>query len=268
MSNGIRTEIRKFFSTRMWWVLLIMLAAYMIFLAATMAFSLGYGAEDMSGEAVEVDPLAQAKSVYTIAVSFGYVFPALIGIMSVTGEFRHGTIVPSLLFEPSRTKFLVSKLIAALPAGVLYGLVGVLSGTLAGAGTLAIMGEDPMLGEASVWRSIVLAVIALTVWTVVGVGIGSVISNQVAAIVVILAFTQFVEPIVRMALPAALNDAGAAISAYLPGAAGEALSEASFYATMGMADVLAWWQGALVLIAYGLVLAFIGRVTTLRKDIA
>ena len=45
-----------------------------------------------------------------------------------------------------------------------------------------------------------LSVVALVLWALVGVGFGSVLTNQVAAIVVLLAFTQFVEPLLRLLL--------------------------------------------------------------------
>ena len=38
-------------------------------------------------------------------------------------------------------------------------------------------------------------VLAMALWAAVGVGVGSLIQNQIAAVVVVIAFTQFVEPI-------------------------------------------------------------------------
>jgi ABC-2 type transport system permease protein len=76
-------------------------------------------------------------------------------------------------------------------------------------------------------------VLALTVWTVVGVGFGALLTNQVAVIVVMLAFTQFVEPILRIVL--GQLDWSEGISKYLPGAAGEAITGSSFYAGSGVA---------------------------------
>jgi hypothetical protein len=87
----------------------------------------------------------------------------------------------------------------------------------------------------------------------------------VAAIVVLLAFTQFVEPLARIGLGAFEPTAG--ISRWLPGAAGEAITGTSFYSASGLAELLPWWGGLLVLLGYGLLLAAVGRVTTLRKDV-
>ena len=40
MNAALRTEYRKLVTTRLWWILLLSMAAYMAFLAAIMAFAL------------------------------------------------------------------------------------------------------------------------------------------------------------------------------------------------------------------------------------
>ena len=262
MSTAVSTEMRKFFSTRLWWVLLLVMAGYMAFLAAVLAFSLVESPEQPT-----VEPLDLVRSIYTVATSLGYVFPAIVGTLAVTSEFRHRTIVPTLLADPSRTRLITAKMIAAAPIGVLFGLAGTVACIGAGAGMLAALDVDPMLGEPEVWRSAALSVVALTVWALVGVGLGTALPNQVASIVTLLAFTQFVEPIARMALPALLDDAGARVASYLPGAAGEAMSGASLFNAFAPGGILEWWQGALVLVGYGLLFAVVGRLTTFRRDI-
>ena len=210
-------------------------------------------------------PDAVVRTVYTIAVTFGYVFPLVVGALAVASEFRHQTITPTLLAEPRRTVLLSAKLVAAAVLGLVYGVVGTLAAVGAGATVLTVLGKPTFLGDASTWRTIALSALALALWAVVGVGFGSVLTNQVAVIVVVLAFTQFVEPVLRFALGA--TSWGSGIAAYLPGAAGEAVSGGSFYSETGLGTLLEWWQGALVLLAYGVGLAAIGRVTTFRRDI-
>src|SRR3546814_20174277 len=93
------------------------------------------------------------------------------------------------------------------------------------------------------------------------------LTNQVAAIVIILAFTQFVEPILRIGLAAggdALDLGAMSESAkFLPGASAAALVGSSFYAPSGLA-LLGRWAGAVVLLAYAVVFAVICRFPTLR----
>jgi ABC-type transport system involved in multi-copper enzyme maturation permease subunit len=193
------------------------------------------------------------------------VFPVIIGALSVGSEFRHMTVTPTLLAEPRRSVVLAAKLVASLPIGFVYGLVGTLATIGTGAGVLAMLGEDAFLTDPDVLRTAVFSVLAMTVWGLVGVGFGAALKNQVVAIVVVIAFTQLVEPILRVAF--GLVESLSGISKWLPGAAGEAIVGSSFYSLSGLSDLLPQWQGFVVLLAYGLVLALIGRLTALRGDI-
>jgi hypothetical protein len=88
----------------------------------------------------------------------------------------------------------------------------------------------------------------------------------VASIVAILAFTQFVEPIVRTA--AAFVEPIATVARFLPGAASDALVGASFYSAFGSeTEALEWWQGGLVLAGYGILFLVVGARTFWRRDV-
>jgi ABC-2 type transport system permease protein len=268
MITALRTEFRKIATTRTWWLTAVVMFGYM-------AFSLVMGMREAEeagtatstggfGEAV-LTPLSIATSVYSLAVALGYIFPAILGALSVTGEFRHRTITPTLLAEPRRSVVLGGKLLAVLPFAVVLAFAGVLGTALGGAATLAILGEPTLLGDSTVQRTILMSLVALTLWALVGVGFGSVLTNQVAAIVVLLGFTQFVEPLLRLLL--AQFDATEEISKFLPGAAGEAIAGSSLYVSSGLASLLNEWQGTVTLLAYAVVLVLIGRFTTFRRDI-
>ncbi|MGB8022623.1 MAG: hypothetical protein WCF04_15455 [Candidatus Nanopelagicales bacterium] len=277
MTAALVTEFRKMATTRLWWITTLLMLGYMALMAVIMASSMVLGARqaESTGGADEgggfgsatmaLDPLSIANSVYTLSLALGYIFPAMLGALAVTAEFRHRTITPTLLAEPRRGLVLGAKMAAILPFSVVLALAGTLGTVLGGAATLAFMGEPTMLDDSGVQRTIVLSVVALTIWALVGVGFGSVLPNQVAAIVVLLAFTQFVEPLLRLLL--GQFDATAEVSKFLPGAAGEAIAGSSLYSSSGLAELLTAWQGALVLLGYAVVLGLIGRLTTFRRDI-
>lgn len=271
MIAALRTEVRKTTTTRAWWIDATVMFGYMLVLAAIMAasFVLSIRSEGASSTGLPgggtLDPEAIASSVYTLAVALGYIFPAVLGALVVTSEFRHRTITPTLLAEPRRTLVLVSKLVAVLPFAVVVSVAGVVGTVLGGAGTLALMGEPTFLSDTDMVRTIAMSVVALVLWALVGVGFGAVLTNQVAAIVVLLVFTQFVEPLLRILM--AQFDATETLSKFLPGAAGEAIAGSSLYVSSGLADLLTAWQGVLVLLGYALVFLVIGRLTTFRRDI-
>ena len=89
-----------------------------------------------------------------------------------------------------------------------------------------------------------------------GVGVGALLRNQVGAIVGALVYLYVVEPIIS-SIPAT---AGA--FKWLPGGATQAMT-ASFEGP----DILEPWQGALVLLGYGLVAAVLGTFLAVRRDI-
>ncbi len=267
MTAALRTEYRKLVTTRLWWVLVLGTAAYMAFLGVVMAFAYtsAAAADQPSGMGAPVGPLDLARTVYGLAPSLGYVFPLVVGALSVTAEFRHKTITPTLLAEPRRGVVLAAKLLASIPVGLAFGIAGTAGAVIGGAPTLALRGHEALLTDPSVLRTLGLSVVALAVWCVVGVGFGTVVTNQVAAIVVLLAFTQFVEPLLRLGLAALSATTG--VAKWLPGAAGEAIAGASVFGSSGAGSLLPWWGGLLVLTGYGVALAAIGRATTIRRDI-
>ncbi|WP_435300554.1 ABC transporter permease [Timonella sp. A28] len=266
MKATLVSEYRKFVSTRMWWILLIIMVVYMGATAAGMAFMFTVDAGDTGQDAMALDPATAPSIVYTTSVSFGYVFPALIGVLSFTGEFRHKTITPTLLAVPKRGRILWAKMCAAIPMGVFYGLGGTFGCVALGGLVLSVGGVDPQLGSADTWEIIGRSVLSTTIWLIVGVALGSIITNQVAAIVTLIVFTQFIEPIARIALPAAPG--GDAIAQYLPGGAGDAIAGGSFYALSSSTELLPLWAAIAVLLGYAVLFAAIGRVTTLKRDIS
>jgi ABC-2 type transport system permease protein len=265
MRAALVAEYRKVVSTRLWWVLLIALAAYLAFIGGVLAFSIVFAPDDQSGGPVLAGEDA-AAAIYGLTNAIGYVFPLVIGSLAMTTEFRHQTITESLLVEPRRGVFLGAKLLATVPLGLLYGVVATVAVVATSAPLLAGWGDGAFLTDPDVVEVLVLGVVVTALWAVIGVAFGSVVTNQVAAIVAILAFTQFVEPIARLALGA--FDPLDGVAKFLPGAAADGLIGASFLGSVdGSADLLPRWAALLVLLAYAGGLAALGRFTTLRRDI-
>ncbi|WP_110239165.1 ABC transporter permease [Nocardioides gilvus] len=265
MRAALVSEFRKTVSTPLWWVLGLTAFGYMAMTAGLLGFAttmpVEQGGMEMTGGGVDV-----ARSLYSLPVSLGYVFPLVTGALAVTTEFRHRTLTATLLAEPNRTTVIASKLVVQGGVGAFLGLCGVAGAMVAAAGALVIAGEPTMLGEPSVWGTAALAVVALALWGMVGVGFGALVPNQVASIVLILAFTQLIEPLLRIGL-ALLGDGFAQVGLYFPGAAAEALSGASLYSSIGAAELLPQWAGGVVMTAYALGFALLGRLLTFRRDV-
>ena len=273
--NAIRAEFVKLVTTKMWWILLIVLFAYVAFTATILAFafSTGMSSADGTGTPGQGAPQLPADAlppiIYSIAHSIGYVFPLLLGTLAVTGEFRHQTLTPTFLATPRRGRVLAAKLVVMAIFGALYGVVAVIAAVGPGAAILSIDDGLTGLDDGELWLMFARIVLAMALWAIIGVGVGALIPNQVAAIVVVLAFTQFIEPILRTV--AAFVDWAASVGNYLPGAAGDTLAGASIFTALGMsageAPALEWWHGGLLLLAYALVATVVGYLVSWRRDV-
>jgi len=266
MIVAIRTELLKVRSTRLWWVMLALMVVTVAGLTALLAVVLDTTASDDPG--ADAGPVLAIAVVYSMAVGFGYVFTLIMGTLSVTGEFRYQTLTPTYLSEPRRGVVVAGKTVGQFLTGIVFGVVTVAVAVAVGAGLLTILGNGTGLGDGSVERSLLLSPIALGLWAVIGVGLGALIRNQVAAIVVIIVFNQIVDPILRLAL-AALG--GEAVEKFLPTSAAEAMAGGgigSLLTADGSSGALPWWGGGLVLLAYGIVFVVLGWVFTLRRDVS
>ncbi len=263
VARSLAAEFSKTFSTRMWWLLLVILVGYAGLGAAAIAFAFTLAPENAG---MQLGGLDLAPIVYSMATASGFVFPLILGAMSVTSEVRHRTLSTTFLATPHRWMVLVAKLVVAAALGALYGVAATAATVGLGALVLNASGEPTLLDDSGTWALIARMVLALALCGVLGVGIGVLIPSQVGSIVAILAFTQFVEPIVRTA--AAFVEPLGDIARFLPGAAGDALVGASFYSAFGGgSESLEWWQGGLVLAGYGIVFLAAGASTFWRRDV-
>jgi ABC-2 type transport system permease protein len=265
-----RSELTKQFTTAGWWVLGIILVVYVGFVAAILGAALAASTTGvLPGNGPSLPAEGLAPVIYSTGSTIGYVFPLLIGTLLVTTEFRHQTLTVTFLATPRRGVALVGKFVAGAVLGLLYGVLGTIGAVGAGAGILALFGVDTELGSPDTWALIARMLLAYVLWVLVGIGVGAIVRNQVAAIVIVLAFTQFLEPIGRTV--ATFVDGLDEVLRFLPGAASDALVGESLFAAMqGAGDTAAaleWWLGGLVLLAYAVVLVVIGSFTTWRRDV-
>ncbi|MEO7146318.1 MAG: ABC transporter permease [Terrimesophilobacter sp.] len=265
----VRAEYLKVVSVRMWWVLMIVLLGYIGFTAGVLALAFG-GIGSISGTTVPPIPEAILPPlIYSVASSIGYVFPVLFGTLATTTEFRHQTLTPTFLATPRRGIVLAAKLAVTAFFGMVYALVALVASVGVGAAILAATGHDTGLGQGDTWLMIARIVLAMVLWAVIGVGLGALIPNQVAAVVVVLAFTQFVEPILR--LVSSLSDLTGSVGQFLPGAASDALVGSSIFTFLGAAGgsvtSLDWWQGGLILLGIAAAVTGLGLFTNWRKDV-
>lgn len=268
MGTALRVELRKTLTTRMWWILLLVMVGYVGVVAAFLAFSFGAAGDAAGGPAAGAPSLDDPRillAAYTLGLPIGYVFPVVLGVLAVTSEYRYQTLTPTLLGEPRRGRVLTAKVVVGFVVGLVFGVVALASSLGAAAPVVALTGHDTNLGDGDIWRALLQSVLAMGLWAAIGVGLGAVLRNQVAGIVVIIAFSQLVEPLARIGLGA--WDVTSGVAKFLPGAAADAMAGASLYNLGGDAQMLSWWQGGAVLAGYAVLFGLIGAASTARRDV-
>jgi len=164
---------------------------------------------------------------------------------------------------------LAAKTITMFAGGAGFGVVALLASVGVGAAAMNAFGVDPLLADAGTWALIGRTVLAMALWAIVGVGLGALVPSQVASVVIVLAFTQFVEPLLRFA--SMFVEWTASIGKFLPGAASDSLVGASVFTVAlppgATAATLDWWQGGLVLLVYAAAATIGGYVVSWKRDV-
>jgi ABC-2 type transport system permease protein len=188
----------------------------------------------------------------------GYLFALLLGTLMVTTEFRHKTVTTSFLVTPHRPRFVGAKLITAAILGAVLAIV-ILVATFVGGGITLVVQGGSLSSLAHQLPAVAPGMILVfALFAILGVGVGSVLTNQVAALVVSLGWFLIVENI----LVGLLHGTGR----WVPTGAAEAASNLTRGEGSGI-FLFNWWQGALLMLAYGLVFALLGSVILNRRDI-
>jgi len=183
-------------------------------------------------------------------------FVLVLGILSITSEFRHGTITPSLLVTPDRVRLVLAKLGASVLVGLVLGLV---TSVLIFLIVKGIGGARDLDTSGDGGKVIIGTTVGTALWGALGLGVGSILRNQVGAIVGSLVYLFVLENLLQI-IPG-LDDI---IAKYGFGG----LSNGLFGADQDpSSDVLGQLPAGLLLAAYAAILVIIGILVVQRRDV-
>lgn len=208
---AVRAEFRKILTVRTWWVLALVLVLPVLGLAWTTAlvtWAIGEGA------GIGLAPTAVLG--FARGTNLGSVFAMVFGLLAVSGEHRDRTIETSLLMS-GRRHLLGAKLLAYTVMGMVFGVVVVLS-----CGLGALMAGPNTWPSPGHWLAMsAMGVLAMTLWTLLGVGLGALVTKPWIVVSSAVLYTLLIETFV---INSVLRAVGAArISAYLPNTAGDGM---------------------------------------------
>lgn len=250
MGAQIKSEIRKLFSTKLWlWLLL----GGMAFTALAVTITLA--SDGRTGNSNP--PLSTAAGLRNLfsTIGAGSVLAIVLGAVGMTGEYRHQTVTPTFLASPHRGRVVIAKIVTYFLAGIGYGV-----GCAIVCFAIALpwlSSKNLHIGGQGVPQVVLGAIAAIAVYSLVGVGVGALVRNQIAAVVGTLIYLFVLENLIS-GIPHVRN-----YYRWFPGGAAQSLAGSS----SNNFHLFHQWQGGLLLAAYGLAFALAGRYLAVRRDV-
>ena len=240
MITLIRNELLKLRTIRSPWLLLA---------AAQLLIVIG-----ASGLLLNADRHDRATTAGAVAhVGLVSLFPLVLGIMAVAGEYRHRTITDTYLATPRRERVVLAKAAVYTGAGAGFGVIGSVTALVTAAIWLAARGGT-FVSDAGLWRTVAGCVIWNAAFAAIGVGVGALIRNMVGAIAAALAWLAVGEGLLGQLLTG--------LARWLPFSAGTALGRLP----AGLSGLPQWGAG-LLLVGYAVAFTTVAVTTTIRRDV-
>jgi len=264
--RAVRAELLKFFTTRLWWGMGIgvFVSAAAISVGFAILYTLDAVTSPDNGAAVPFTPTQLANSVYTAGLQVSYLLMLTIGVIQVGSEYRHKTITASFLAIPNRARVMLAKVLSLLLIGAGYGLLSVVGSLLFGAITLQLRGEDPF-PSSEIVRTLALSLLVLGLWALIGLGVGILIPNQIASLLIGVGVAWIGLPLISFAL-SFWTFGREHLVPYFPSQATNAVLNAVQSSANEVR--LSWWVGAIVLAAWAAVPAGLGIARAMRQDVS
>jgi ABC-type transport system involved in multi-copper enzyme maturation permease subunit len=245
----LRSELLKQRTTRTNLLLLVWMLG--LVLLVVLLHVLSFSVDDLSRHDNQV-------KIIGLGTGIGSLFAALLGALSITGEIRHGTIRPTFLATPRRERVLAAKIAASAAAGLGVGLLAeALTAGLEAAG-LAARGVHVELAADEYAQLLAGGALAAALFAAIGVGVGAIVRNQVAAVVGLCVWLLFLEPLLLGDIPKAAR--------FAPGASAGAIAGAIQGQTAD--DLVAPLLGVLLLAVYTAIATAAGSSAITGRDVA
>lgn len=173
MKDLIRAELLKIRTTRTpYWLLTAMLLL------------LAFAILSESSNPDEQRALALDDQRFLLHASMmPLLFTLLLGVRAFTDEFRHGSIMPTLLTDPDRRGVLLAKVVAVAVWSVAFTAAAFALGLGIGLPRLASAQADVVIVAGPLAAMFAKAALTAVLWATLGLGLGLAIRHQVAAIV-------------------------------------------------------------------------------------
>jgi ABC-2 type transport system permease protein len=173
VTDLVRSELLKIRTTRGWYVYL-----------ALIVLLVGLGAAGDVGTAEELERSeVEYQRGLVEGAGFAALLAAILGIITLTTEFRHGTITPTVLNTPRRERVVGAKVIAVVLVSLGFGLLGLAVLAVVASIWFGAVGAENRLAEPEVLELAAQVLFSAVLWGLVGLAVGALVQSQVAALV-------------------------------------------------------------------------------------
>jgi ABC-2 type transport system permease protein len=248
----IRSELRKLFTTQVWfWMLIGSLALAALSVVGTILTDGSDG-----NPAPRLTTVEGQRNLFGSGAA-GTIFICVLGIIGITSEYRHLTATPTFLITPVRAKVIAAKLISYAVLGVGYALCNIVLVIAMVLPWLSAKDIDVSITGNGIPMVFLATLVATAIYGILGIGIGALIRNQIAAVSITLVYLFVIESLLSV-IPGVKEG-----YRFFPGAAGQAVVQA----VNTNATLLEPWQGGLLLAGYGVLFAALATRLTVRRDV-
>jgi hypothetical protein len=245
MATLVRTELLAMRTIRTTWALVLAAAVLTTALAVNPVIDAGKAGAASIGTAGVLLAVVGAAGPGRLVV-------LLLGVLGVTGDFRHGTATARFLQTPRRARVLVAKGLATALAAAAVAVVDLAIVVTVGLATGAV---QPALLNADIVLHALGLLLAYPLYGLLGAGVGALITYQPVAVLLPLTWLTFLEPRVVHFLPGP-------VASWSTAGVTAALSNSGTFT-----DVLPVAAGGVALAGYAMLLLWLGVVRTAHRDI-
>jgi len=124
------------------------------------------------------------------------------GIITTAGEYRHNTITAALLITPQRRQLIAAKTIAIAIVGAGIAVIATAVTLTVSLPWLVAKGVHPALLSSDVAGVLLGSATVMMLFGLIGIGLGAIVRNQIAAVVGSLVWLLVVENLLVSVFPA------------------------------------------------------------------
>jgi ABC-2 type transport system permease protein len=245
MGRLIAAEWLKLRTTRLPWAIV----PTVVLLAAVAIAGLVLSSE-VAGVAL-FEPTEGVRQAALHLTSSGGVLVIVLGIVISAGEYRTQTATETFLTTPRRGRVLAAKFAIGAVLGVALGVLSSALGVPVAYLLFELEGDALPTGSEEVWLTLGGVVLYALLFAILGVALGSLVRNQLVAVVSALIFVLLLEQL--------LTQSDVSMAEWFPGNAGAAIVRIP-------GDFLDPGAGAVLLLVYSLAMALAGLFVVVRRD--